>query len=104
MKATVTYALISVKNGTRKRANLDFFCKNCSIFLQQFENVTKIFKFLNQCFAQFDVGKSVLNAQKLLARSTAILLETLLLDQSSAKHWFKHFSASEIKEKTQPNL
>ena len=37
----------------------------------------KMFKFLNQCFAHFDVGKSVSNSQNLLAGSTAVLLETL---------------------------
>ena len=40
----------------------------------------------------FNVGKSVLNSQNLLAGSTAVLLETLFWDLSCAKHWFKHFS------------
>ena len=46
----------------------------------------KMFKFLNQCFAQLRFWKSVSDSRNLLDGATAVLLETLFQNQSRAKH------------------
>ena len=50
---------------------------------------SKMFKFLNQCFARLQFWKSVSDSQNLLAGATAVLLETLFQNWSCAKHWYK---------------
>ena len=49
--------------------------------------ITKIFKFLDQCFA-----KSVSNSWNLLDGSTTVLLETLFQDRSRAKQLLKNLN------------
>ena len=53
---------------------------------------TKIFEFLDQCFAHPQFWKSLSNSQNLLDGSTRVFLETLFQHRSCAKHWSKHFS------------
>ena len=50
------------------------------------EYLTKMFKFLNQCFAQLRFWKSVSDSRNLLDGATAVLLETLVQNRSRAKH------------------
>ena len=66
---------------------LQFSCP-CEIHLKVVkvcENI-KMFKFLNQCFAQLRFWKSVSDSQNLLDGATAVLLETLFQNRSRAKH------------------
>ena len=51
-----------------------------------FKIVTKMFKFLNQCFARLRFWKSVLDSRNLLDGAAAVLLETLFQNRSRAKH------------------
>ena len=57
-----------------------------------YTNFTKMFKFLNQCFAQLWFWKSVSDSRNLLDGATAVLLETLFQNWSRAKHWFKNLN------------
>ena len=50
------------------------------------QSVTKMFKFLNQCFARLRFWKSVSDSQNLLDGATAVLLETLFQNRGRAKH------------------
>ena len=54
--------------------------------------ILKMFKFLNQCFAQLRLWKSVSDSRNLLDGATAFLLETLFQNRSRAKHWFKNLN------------
>ena len=57
------------------------------IFLEPFFILfAKMFKFLNQCFAQLRFWKSVSDSRNLLDGATAVLLETLFQNRSRAKH------------------
>ena len=65
--------------------------------LQRFHEIfiwshIKIFKFLNQCFAQLRCWKKCLEFTKLTCWINSCFLKTLFLDRSRAKHWSKHFS------------
>ena len=48
--------------------------------------LAKMFKFLNQCFAQLRFWKGVSDSRNLLDVATAVLLETLFQNRSRAKH------------------
>jgi hypothetical protein len=68
------------------------------ILMKRWKNyvmLTKMFKFLNQCFARLRFWKSVSDSRNLLDGVTAVLLETLFQNRSCAKYWFKNLNILE---------
>ena len=54
--------------------------------------VTKMFKFLNQCFARLRFWKSVSSKTAVAPSSRFRESETLFQNRSCAKHWFKNLN------------